>query len=95
MQGEFTVGHKAPQPARVAIPQHIRPCSSRQVSASGMISQVRRNFLIFFSFRFRLHSSQTVVSTPIVEPLGGSLPSTMAVIAFQILSASGGQPGRK
>src|SRR3990172_7405452 len=41
MHGELTTGHSAPQPARVAIPAHTRPCSRRQVSESGMICQVR------------------------------------------------------
>ena len=39
-----------------------------------MTSQVRLNSLIFFSFRVRGQSSQTVVFRPITEPGGGSLP---------------------
>ena len=41
MQGELTCGHKAPQPARVAIPLHTSPCSNRQFSSSGITCQVR------------------------------------------------------
>ena len=41
MQGELTLGHRAPQPARVAMPQHSNPCSSRHSSSLGMICQVR------------------------------------------------------
>ena len=35
MQGELTCGQRAPQPARVAIPQQSSPCSSRHVSLVG------------------------------------------------------------
>ncbi len=92
---------RAPQPARVAGPTQMTPCSSRHCSGSGMNSQMRRKPLIFFSSLTRLHSSQHVLGdTPMMEPLGGSspLPSSAAITTSstaQIWCASGAQPGMK